>query len=87
MIKQNDLVPGKVITSAEKKWNPEGRPIVVITAWLIVGFQENVKRRHSKVSAPREGWHVVLLKFGGRDRVLHDVTITPTSFDKWKRLI
>lgn len=86
MIKQKDLVPGKVITSAEKKWTSDGNPILVVTAWMIVGFQENVKRRHSKAQAPREGWHVLLLRFGGRDRIVHDVVISPNTFGNWKRL-
>ena len=87
MIKQKDLVPGRVITSADKKWTPEGKQVMVITAWMIVGFQESVKRRHSKSKAPREGWHVLLLKFGGKDRTLVDVTISPASFGNWKRLL
>jgi hypothetical protein len=53
---------------------------------MIVGFQENVKRRHSKAKAPREGWHVMLLKFGGKDHTVHDVVISPSTFGNWKRL-
>jgi len=86
MIKQKDLVPGRVITSVDKKWSSEGVPILIVKAWLIVGFQESVKRRHSKAQAPREGWHVLLLRFGGKDRVLEDVIISPSTFGNWKRL-
>lgn len=86
MIKERDLVPGKVITSCEKRHTQRGEWVLVVTAWMIVGFQENVARRHSKAKAPREGWHVVLLQFGGKDRTIIDMTITPNNFATWKRL-
>lgn len=87
MIKENDLVPGRVITSIERRWSRDGE-VQIITAWLIIGFMDLIRRRHSRKSAPREGWHVLLLKFGGGERILNDVTITPSemSTNKWKRL-
>lgn len=87
MIKERDLVPGKVITSVDRKWSRDGE-VLIVTAWLIIGFMDLVKRRHSRKSAPRDGWHVLLLKFGGGDRVLNDVVITPSEMmtNRWKRL-
>lgn len=87
MIKERDLVPGKVITSIDRRWTRDGEVELVI-AWMIIGFMEVVKRRHSRQTAPRDGWHVLLLKFGGGDRILNDVVITPTEMmsNKWKRL-
>lgn len=92
MIKERDLVPGKVITSVDRAWGVNGQGVrgyvEVVTAWMIIGFQDQIRRRHSKMKAPREGWHVLLLKFGDADRVLHDVVITPSEMtsNKWKRL-
>lgn len=88
MIKENDLVPGKVITSIERRWSRDGE-VVTVTAWLIIGFMTLVKRRHSRSKAPRTGWHVLLLRFGSGDRSpLYDVIITPSEMtsNKWKRL-
>lgn len=87
MIKENDLVPGKVITSVETRATRTGL-LTVVTAWLVIGFQGQVKRRHGKARAPKQGWHVLLLRFGSGDRVLHDVVITPDDMrtNRWKRL-
>lgn len=85
MIKEKDLVPGKVITSIERRWSRDGEVLTII-AWMVIGFQTQVKRRHQRTKAPRDGWHVLLLRFGGGDRVLHDVIITPGSMRDWKRL-
>lgn len=87
MIKERDLVPGKVITSIDRRWTRDGEVEHVI-AWMVIGFMELVKRRHSRSSAPRDGWHVLLLKFGEGERVLHDVVITPSEMttNRWKRL-
>jgi hypothetical protein len=85
MIKEKDLVPGRVITSLETRRSFEGLQQVVV-AWMVIGFQEQVKRRHQRSKAPRDEWHVLLLRFGGGDRVLNDVVITPASMAQWKRL-
>lgn len=86
MIKEKDLVPGRVITSLETQRTFEGLRQVVV-AWMVIGFQEQVKRRHKRSQAPREGWHVLLLRFGPGNEILKDVIITPTSMALWKRLI
>lgn len=85
MITEKDLVPGRVITTMERKWAPMGGPDVIkITAWLIIGFTVQVKRRHNAKKARKDGWHVLLLSFGGK---LTDIHMTPASMQNYRRLI
>ena len=83
MIKAKDLVPGRVITQLARTWDG-GREYEWIEAWMVVGYQERVKRRHNTSTAPREGWDVVLLSFGGK---LDVYNFTEGSMRMWKRLI
>ena len=90
MIKEKDLVPGRVITDIDyvnRSWRDGGGELLIVRAWMIIGYQTHVRRRHSRNQAPRQGWHLLLLKFGGGDRVLRDVVITPNGMREWKRLI
>ena len=85
MIKEKDLVPGKVITYIQRAWRA-GAEVDSISAWMIIGFTEQVRRRHSKSSAPRDGWHVLLLRFGEEGQTLWDTMITPSAMTRdWKR--
>ena len=78
MIKEKDLCPGRVLTSMDYvRGEPE------VTAWLVIGFTTKIKRRHSRKTAPKEGWEVLMLSFGGKLQVHH---VTPSSFASWKRL-
>lgn len=83
MIKEKDLVPGRVITTMKRVWGRGEPDRDVITAWLIIGFTSHVKRRHNAKQAPREGWHLLLLSFGGALQAVH---ITPSSLRQYKRL-
>jgi hypothetical protein len=86
VIKESDLVPGNVIASVDRRWTRNGEPVRII-AWVVIGFITLIKRRHSRSSAPKDGWHVLLLRFGKGDRVLHDVIITSSDMTSdWKRL-
>lgn len=67
-----------------RDWDPRSGLIDIVTAWLIIGFQEHVARRHKRSKARRDGWHVLLLSFGGG--VLKDMVITPHDLHNWKRL-
>jgi hypothetical protein len=83
MLKAKDLVPGRVITELKRSYDQNGQ-YEWVEAWMVIGFQERVKRRHNKSTAPREGWDVVLLSFGGRLDVRN---FTDSSMRMWKRLI
>jgi hypothetical protein len=83
MLKAKDLVPGRVITELKRSFDQNGSYDTVF-AWMVIGFQERVKRRHQKSTAPREGWDVVLLSFGGQLEVRN---FTESSMRMWKRLI
>lgn len=88
MIKERDLVPGRVIVRLGPQQS--GPEPVVVEAFMVIGFQEQVKRRHAKSSAPRDGWHVLMIRFGPAltgHSVVCDVHITPEGFVRWKRLL
>lgn len=86
MIKEKDLAPGKVITSVDRRWSTEGE-VITVTAWMVLGFERHVKRRHSRSSARRDGWHVLLLRWGDAGTVLNSIVITPYEMKDWKRFI
>lgn len=89
MLKEKDLVPGRVIVNVQRSILSWNEPYVMVkVAWLIIGFSSQVKRRHARKSAPKLGWHILLLRFGSGERVLRDTVLTPNdmSSDAWKRL-
>lgn len=90
MLKAKDLAPGRVITELKRSYVHNGpswgeaTEYESGTVWMVIGFQERIKRRHNKSAAPREGWDVVLLSFGGQ---LDVKNFTESSMQFWKRLI
>lgn len=86
MIKEKDLAPGRVITRIDRRWTSSGE-VVTVAAWMVIGFQEQVRRRHGRSTAPRDGYHVLMLSLGGDGDPLREFTITPRSMQgEWKRL-
>lgn len=85
LIREKDLIPGRVIIETKPQSTFEGIRHIDIAAWMVIGVQAHVKRRHKRSSATREGWHVLLLRLGHDNEVLMDIVITP-SMSQWKRL-
>lgn len=88
MIKEKDFEPGRVLTQLQHVWTaPGGEGLTeVITAWMVIGFQANINRRHKHKTAPRRGWDVVLIRFGVKDVPVVVVNFTPQTMSQWKKL-
>jgi len=52
---------------------------------MVIGFVLDIKRRHSKSTAPVEGWDVLVLWFGNNQRMYDIFNIKPDTKD-WKSL-
>jgi hypothetical protein len=96
MIKIKDIVPGKIIspctydsfmTAGEhfSGWDSWDRLGTGQPTFMIVGFQEKIKRRHSKKTARRDGFMILLIRFGG-EAVLREVVMTPFEMTCWQRM-
>lgn len=85
MIKEKDLVPGNVITRIEHYMNPSSyERVEMIVSYLIIGFHQEIKRRHKKSRARIESWDTLLLKFGSTTLIRH--VFTKNNLSEWKRL-
>lgn len=87
-MKQKDIVPGRVIQRMipehvdRAQLSKYGRTYI---PFMIVGFVVDVRRRrHAKSKAPKIGWQVYALYFGG---YFGEVMISVHSLEDWKRLM
>lgn len=98
MIKERRLTPGRVIGRCSDHplagfkggYDPHrlyhdkyGDPIAVWIPCMVVSFIPDVKRRHAKKSAARDGWNVLVFWLDDRRDKLTSITITP-NHPGWK---
>jgi hypothetical protein len=90
-MKPKSLVPGRIITQKVANYdydvNGQYRLITTILPWMIVSVEETVWRRHSKKTAPPNGWNILMIQFGKSDfcniKTFH---INPDGLQVWKSL-
>jgi len=93
------LTPGRIVLNVNnfcKTFDKKTGAIkmeTVFEAWMIISVCEVVARRHSKKTAPREGWNVVMMRFGEHthkhmvypnDQLIKTFLITPDRLRDWK---
>ena len=97
MIREKHLVPGRVLG----RWsdhpdvyklprNPDlydvhGDPIGFWNPCMVISYIPDVRRRHSKKTAPVYGWDVLVFWLDDRQHRVESVRI-PTDHDGWKLL-
>lgn len=92
MIKEKNLVPGRMLLQSSERRVPifdqDGRHKYDVwnTVWhpcMVVAYYPDIKRRHSKKTAPIEGWEVLVLWTGEVRRPIEHVRIRPND-TSWK---
>lgn len=66
MIRERNIVPGRILgrKTFESSYDPiekRYKAIERIRPCMVISFIPVIKRRHSKGSAPREGWNVLVM--------------------------
>ncbi len=94
MIKEKYLVPGRVLgrlTSRERITMNEATDIGhrwfedYWRPFMVVAYYPDIKRRHSRSTAPVSGWEVLIIWLGETTRPVEHVRI-PCDHDGWKLL-
>jgi hypothetical protein len=89
VIRQRNLLPSKLML--HRQWERITNVIGYshrVERWypcMVIGFVLDIKRRHSKSTAPVEGWDVLVLWFGNNQRMYDIFNIKPDTKD-WKSL-
>lgn len=80
MIKEKHLVPGRVLlraTDHPTKKDRDGDPVCWWRPCMVVAYYTDIKRRHSKSTAPILGWEVLVIWWGSTVRPIEHITIPP----------
>ena len=85
MIKEKHLTPGRVLLrlSDHPRWrepafqDEQGDPLAVWIPCMVIAFLPDIKRRHSRATAPRDGWEVLVLWMDDLTIPLEQVRIRP----------
>ena len=94
MIKKKDLVPGRVLFSVSEKLTPvfdingfhiDTKLVKTELPCMVIYCYPDVKRRHSKSTAPVNGWDVLVMWIGdSKHKLITQVKISPDNH-LWKR--
>lgn len=87
MIKEKDLVPGRVMQRVIPAYieQPENHGTRYVP-FMVIGFQTKPARRHSTSSLPasKKSWEIVVIHMGGK---LDVIRMYASDFPDWVRLI
>ena len=86
MIKEKHLVPGRVLlrlTDHPTKKDRWGDPEPWWLPCMVIAYYPDVTRRHSKKTAPVNGWEVLVIWYGNTPRPVEHVRIPP-DHQGWK---
>jgi len=92
VIKERHLVPGRVLLRSISKrvavFDRQGRHFKDdwVDAWqpcMVIACYRDVSRRHSRKTAPTEGWEVLVIWYGDIARPIEHVRIPP-NHNGWK---
>lgn len=90
MMKPKALIPGRVITQMIHGFDDSYKLVTTLISWMIISVEETTKRRHSKKTAPKDGWNVLMIRLGkdnnGVAGEFKTFQIIPDELYKWKSL-